>query len=67
MGKLGRKIIFVYLFLFHCSLFKEATTVSDLTLHSDWMYEFFREVFFSSTTTCPLWTSWSPLPVVAEV
>jgi hypothetical protein len=23
--------------------------------------------FFSNATTCPLWTSWSPLPVVAEV
>jgi hypothetical protein len=23
--------------------------------------------FFSTATTCPLWTSWSPLPVVAEV
>jgi hypothetical protein len=23
--------------------------------------------FFSYATTCPLWTSWSPLPVVAEV
>jgi hypothetical protein len=26
------------------------------------------QVFFSSNaTTCPLWTSWSPFPVVAEV
>jgi hypothetical protein len=24
-------------------------------------------IFFPSATTCPLWTSWSPLPVVAEV
>jgi hypothetical protein len=24
-------------------------------------------VFFSNTTTCLLWTSWSPLPVVAEM
>jgi hypothetical protein len=24
-------------------------------------------VFFANVTTCPLWTSWSPLPVVAEV
>jgi hypothetical protein len=24
-------------------------------------------VFFANTTTFPLWTSWSPLPVVAEV
>jgi hypothetical protein len=23
--------------------------------------------FFINATTCPLWTSWSPLPVVAEV
>jgi hypothetical protein len=23
--------------------------------------------FFSNATTCPLWTSWSPLPVVADV
>jgi hypothetical protein len=23
--------------------------------------------FFSHATTCPLWTSWTPLPVVAEV
>jgi hypothetical protein len=23
--------------------------------------------FFPNATTCPLWTSWSPLPVVAEV
>jgi hypothetical protein len=25
------------------------------------------KVFFSNATTCPLWTSWPPLPVVAEV
>jgi hypothetical protein len=24
-------------------------------------------LFFANVTTCPLWTSWSPLPVVAEV
>jgi hypothetical protein len=24
-------------------------------------------IFFSNATTCPLWTSWSPLRVVAEV
>jgi hypothetical protein len=24
-------------------------------------------IFFSNATTCPLWTSWSPLPVVVEV
>jgi hypothetical protein len=24
-------------------------------------------VFFANATTCSLWTSWSPLPVVAEV
>jgi hypothetical protein len=23
--------------------------------------------FFSNATTCPLWTSWSPLPVLTEV
>jgi hypothetical protein len=26
-----------------------------------------RNGFFSNATTCPLWTSWSPLLVVAEV
>jgi hypothetical protein len=28
-----------------------------------------QKIFFfkSNATTCPLWTSWSPLPVVAEV
>jgi hypothetical protein len=25
------------------------------------------QCFFSNVTTCPLWTSWPPLPVVAEV
>jgi hypothetical protein len=28
--------------------------------------QFIQYIFFNATT-CPLWTSWSPLPVVAEV
>jgi hypothetical protein len=29
--------------------------------------EILKHFFLSNATTCPLWTSWSPLPVVAEV
>jgi hypothetical protein len=26
-----------------------------------------NDMFFAIATTCPLWTSWSPLPVVVKV
>jgi hypothetical protein len=35
-------------------------TLADLT-------NMYRNFFLSNGTTCPLWTSWSSLPVVAEV
>jgi hypothetical protein len=38
------------------------------TIHTSHDKEIFFIIFFSNvTTTCPLWTSWFPLSVVAEV
>jgi hypothetical protein len=50
---------------------RQYTTTRDIKkfyiLPTDCIYVFFFFLFFANATTCPLWTSWSPLPVVAEV
>jgi len=45
MEKLSRTKLFIYLciYLFICSLLKEAVRLLDLTSHNDRIYEFFRK------------------------
>jgi hypothetical protein len=46
-----------------CELKFCSETLKDLESWEDIMTDFFPP----NATTCPLWTSWSPLPFVAEV
>jgi hypothetical protein len=38
-----------------------------MTNNMSWFVIILYSIFLANATVCPLWTSWSPLPVVAEV
>jgi hypothetical protein len=50
-----------------CTFFRFVTVCTNHVNSGNYRIKQVPDVFFPNATTCPLWTSWSPLPVVAEV
>jgi hypothetical protein len=46
---------------------KDLWTQNDVKRNKNKFILIWDKVFSFNATTCPFWTSWSPLPVVAEV